>query len=213
MTDKASAPKSPSSHKLKSTIRIPPSHTPLSKLPKPKPGRKEIVPRFVTANGISRQETGVGFGPAGAQQQGQWQYTAPNGQVHLKQLVKRSLHRRTQAVAQRKHDHGHGFGLGHDHSYGHLHPPRKSRPLRTGLQSVRLSGGQNVKFKAPGFNLNGPRKVKLNSGLSDFKVSGPDVKVRLGQNVRIRSGLPSFRVSAPDVNLRFGQKVNIRSGL
>ena len=202
-------------------------------------GLWDSSPRFVTGNGISRQETGVGFGPAGAQQQGQWQYTAPNGQVqqqlHLQQLIptfqsplhgrffngtlKRSLHGRTLPFAQRKHDHGHGFGHGYGHSHGHGHahdhghPPRKSRPLRTGLHSVRFRGGQNVKFRAPDFNFDGPRKVQLSSGLSDLKLSGPDVKLRFGQKVRLRSGFPSLKVNAPDVNLRFGQKVKVRSGL
>jgi hypothetical protein len=39
--------------------------------------------RFVAGNGISQAAAGVGAGPAGAQQQGQWQYTAPNGQVRV----------------------------------------------------------------------------------------------------------------------------------
>ena len=126
-------------------------------------------------------------------------------------IQKKSLHGSTLPVAQRKHGHGHGFGHGHGHA--HRHPPRKSKPLRTGLRSIRLSGGQNVKIRAPDFNLNGPRKVQLRSGLSDFKLSGPDVKLRFGQNARIRSGLPRFKVSAPDVNLSFGQRVKVRSGL
>ena len=196
-------------------------------------GLWDSTPRFVTGNGISRQETGVGFGPAGAQQQGQWQYTAPNGQVqqqlHLQQLIptfqsplhgrffngiqKRSLHGRTLPFAQRKHDHGHGFGHEHGYNYAHRHPPRKSRPLRTGLRSVRFSGGQNVKFRAPDFKFDGPGKVQLSSGLSNLKLSGPDIKLRFGQNVRLRSGLPSFKVNAPDINLSFGQKVKVRSGL
>ena len=151
---------------------------------------------------------------------------------HFKRLEKRSLHGRGPSL----HGRGpslHGRGpppvlerrAGYTHGY---HRPLP-RPLQTGLDHVRLRGGQrfrlklfrNVQLSGPDININGPRNFQF--GVPDLNINGPrhiqysvpDFKLNGPGNFQFSipdvniNGPRDVQLSVPDLNLKVGSNIRL----
>ena len=135
---------------------------------------------FVTGNGISRTEEG-GLGV----QRGQWEYTAPNGEVGLGGRARR---------AAQHHSH------------------HRTRTSSLGLQNVRLSLFRDARIRGPRqFSLGlGPRDLRLGF-LRELRLGGPrDLSIGLGRDVSIGL-LQDLRIRGPQ-QLKIGSHRGTRHG-